>query len=127
MKTDKNKKKQKRTVQNYNNISSLPSPHTPVESDQYGTWTVKLSEWAQHDSGEIVASASNFMGTVATRCRVRIVPEGTPIPRDETDSRRSISSSSKVGFNIVPEGDFRPYECECFFLRCFLPLLRGSE
>lgn len=73
-----------------------------IESDQYGTWTVKLSEWAQHDSGEIVASASNFMGTVATRCRVRIVPEGTPIPRDETDSRRSISSSSKADHPSAP-------------------------
>ncbi|XP_047499270.1 uncharacterized protein LOC125045817 isoform X5 [Penaeus chinensis] len=73
-----------------------------IESDQYGTWTVKLSECAQHDSGEIVASASNFMGTVTSRCHVRIVPEGTPIPRDEMDSRRSIPSSSKADHPSAP-------------------------
>ncbi|XP_063610729.1 uncharacterized protein LOC134784558 [Penaeus indicus] len=73
-----------------------------IESDQYGTWTVKLSECAQHDSGEVVASASNFMGTVTSRCHVRIVPEGTPIPRDEMDSRRSLSSSSKADHPSAP-------------------------
>ncbi|XP_042866424.1 uncharacterized protein LOC122249530 isoform X9 [Penaeus japonicus] len=73
-----------------------------IESDQYGTWTVKLSECSPHDSGEIVASASNHMGTTTTRCHVRIVPEGTPIPREETDNRRAISSPSKHDHPSAP-------------------------
>ncbi|XP_042220923.1 uncharacterized protein LOC121865492 isoform X2 [Homarus americanus] len=74
-----------------------PSSRLAVESDQYGTWTLRLAECTLADSGEITATAFNMMSTITTRCHVRIVPEGTPIPQqDRTDTGRLKPSSSQV-------------------------------
>ncbi|XP_069180549.1 uncharacterized protein [Procambarus clarkii] len=70
-----------------------PSSRLAIQSDQYGTWMLRLIECTASDSGEITATAVNAMSTVITQCRIRVVPEGTPIShQDHTDSGRLHSS-----------------------------------
>nr|XP_053653508.1 uncharacterized protein LOC128703004 isoform X3 [Cherax quadricarinatus] len=66
-----------------------PSSRLAIESDQYGTWTLRLAECSASDSGEITATAASMLSAVNTHCRVKVVPEGTPIPQQvHTNSAR---------------------------------------
>ncbi|XP_066984848.1 uncharacterized protein [Macrobrachium rosenbergii] len=68
-----------------------------IENDQYGTWTLKVSDCTVSDSGEISATATNSIAAISTRCQVRVVPEGTIITQNQNsgDSGRQSTSAAK--------------------------------
>lgn len=80
-----------------------PSSRVAIESDQYGTWTLRLRECTTADSGEISATAANMKSTITSRCKVRVVPEGTPVPqRDHTNHERLQSSNLQSNKQHIP-------------------------
>ncbi|XP_064099189.1 uncharacterized protein LOC135210255 isoform X7 [Macrobrachium nipponense] len=73
------------------------SSRVSIENDQYGTWTLKVSDCTVSDSGEISATATNSIAAISTRCQVRVVPEGTIINQNQNseDSGRQSTSAAK--------------------------------
>ncbi|XP_068245045.1 serine-rich adhesin for platelets-like isoform X3 [Palaemon carinicauda] len=73
------------------------SSRVSIENDQYGTWTLKVSDCAVTDSDEISATATNSIAAISTRCQVRVVPEGTIVThkQDSVDSGQHKASTNK--------------------------------
>lgn len=72
-----------------------PSSRLAIESDQYGTWTLRLSDCALADAGQVTATASNTLASATCRCQVKVFPEGTSLPRqDASRSSRQHQSQS---------------------------------
>ncbi|MPC37454.1 Muscle M-line assembly protein unc-89 [Portunus trituberculatus] len=72
-----------------------PSSRLAIESDQYGTWTLRLSDCALVDAGEVTATANNTLASATCRCQVKVFPEGTPLPcQDASRSSRQQKSQN---------------------------------
>ncbi|KAK8718649.1 hypothetical protein OTU49_014576, partial [Cherax quadricarinatus] len=107
-----------------------PSSRLAIESDQYGTWTLRLAECSASDSGEITATAASMLSAVNTHCRVKVVPEGTPIPQQvHTNSARLQPSALQTNKQGNTDGSSRSFSeilRRCFFCCCGRPRVDDS-
>ncbi|KAK7068821.1 hypothetical protein SK128_014902, partial [Halocaridina rubra] len=76
----------------------VPSPRISIESDQYGTWTLRISDCISSDTAEISATATNCIAALSTRCNVKVMPEGSLVPqnKDSQNTRQVNSSTGKA-------------------------------
>lgn len=77
------------------------SPSWPPESDQYGTWTLRLADCSLPDAGEVTATATNVLATTTCRCQVKVLPEGTPLPRQDASRLSRPQSNQQVCDTLV--------------------------
>ncbi|CAL4111085.1 unnamed protein product, partial [Meganyctiphanes norvegica] len=91
--------------------SLQPSRRVTIESDQYGTWTLRLAECTPQDSTDYQIVATNAIGHTTARLRVNVLPEGSQIPNHyKHTSEHSRSQDEKESNSLQVEAEI-PLDC----------------